>query len=230
MDYLQKNQDYWNGLYSAPNVESFIFRMYGRILRHDYGIDGSNSESVFDFGCGQGGNLNFFRKLGFRTYGADIAPNDLDIARKVIPDQSDNFLLVDKQPDENKIFFPEILKEGGFDIVISIQTLDFLSYTDFKKAIRSIYNNMKPGAKIYASMNSWNLYYKNHSTYIGDGIWNVKFDNGRVNYDLGLNFVKDKDEMRERFSLFKCKYIDHYSHSFREEGNEERFTFFGTKE
>ena len=47
-------------------------------------------------------------------------------------------------------------------------------------------------------MNSWNLYYKNHSTYIGDGIWNVKFDNGRVNYDLGLNFVKDKDEMRER--------------------------------
>ena len=65
---------------------------------------------------------------------------------------------------------------------------------------------------------------------MGDGLWHVKFDNGRVKYDLGLNFTKDKDEMRDKFSLFKPIYLDHYDHSFREEGSEKRFTFFGIKE
>lgn len=55
VSYLEKNSDYWQGIYDAPNVESFIFRMYGRILRFDYGIDGSGGEKVFDFGMGQGG-------------------------------------------------------------------------------------------------------------------------------------------------------------------------------
>ena len=230
LDYLSLNQEYWNGLYYAPNPESFIFRFYGRILHHDYGIDGSAGESILDFGCGQGGALSFFRTKGFNTYGVDIAPKDLEVAKLSIPDQKDNFLLVDKQPDEDLIFFPHVHNNGGFDVVISIQTLDFLSNTDFQKAIKCIYNNMKPGAKIYASMNSCEMYYKKHSTYIGDGLWHVKFDNGRVKYDLGLNFTKDKDELREKFSLFKPIYLDHYDHSFREEGSEKRFTFFGIKE
>ena len=230
MDYLDKNQEYWNGRYNAPNVESFIFRFYGRILKHDYGIDGSNHETIFDFGCGQGGNLLFFHKLGFRVYGADIAQQDLEAAKNIIPNNNNHFILVDKQPNENLEFFSEIMDEGGFDIAISIQTLDFLSNSDFAKALNSIYRNMKPGAKIFASMNTWDMYYRQNATYVDDGIWHVKFDNGRVKYDLGLNFVKDKDEMRSRFDLFKCIYIDHYSHSFREEGNEERFTFFGVKD
>ena len=127
-------------------------------------------------------------------------------------------------------FLPAVQSAGGFDVVISIQTLDFMSNTDFNKAIKCIYNNMKPGAKIFASMNAWDMYYKNHSSYMGDGLWHVKFDNGRVKYDLGLNFTKDKDEMRDKFSLFKPIYLDHYDHSFREEGSEKRFTFFGIKE
>jgi hypothetical protein len=57
MDYLNQNAKYWAGTYNAPNVENFIFRMYGRILRHDYGMDGSKGERVFDFGMGQGGRF-----------------------------------------------------------------------------------------------------------------------------------------------------------------------------
>jgi hypothetical protein len=133
--------------------------------------------------------------------------------------------VIDPHPDENQLFFG-----GDMDVVISIQTLDFLSNSDFEKAIRCIYNNMKPGAKIYASMNGWQMYYRNHAEYAGDGLWHVKFDNGRVNYDLYLNFVKDKDEMREKFKLFKPVYLDYYDSSFREEGSEFRYTFFGIKE
>src|SRR5262249_47240848 len=114
--------------------------------------------------------------------------------------------------------------------VISIQTLDFLSNSDFAQVIKCLWNNMKPGAKIYASMNGWNMYYRNHSEYVGDGLWHVKLKTERLDYDLYLNFVKDKEEMKEKFSLFKQVYLDYYDSSFREEGSEFRYTFFGIRE
>ncbi len=83
MEY-QNNVSYWQGRYFAPNVESFIFRFYGRILKFDFGLDGSQHQKVFDFGCGEGGALHFFEKQGFDVYGVDIAENDLAIARKTL--------------------------------------------------------------------------------------------------------------------------------------------------
>ena len=231
MEYLNQNLEYWNGSYHAPNVESFIFRMYGRILVHDYGIDGSKGEKLFDFGMGQGAALNFFNTKGFDVLGVDIAKNDLAFAQNLMPEKANQFRLISPQPDAEKIFFPDKVMppDDGFDIVISIQTLDFLSNSDFELAIASIYKNMKPGAKIFASMNGWQMYYRNFATPAKDGLWHVKFDNGRVNYDLMLNFVEGKDEMLDRFKLFKPIYVDHYDSSFREEGSEFRYTFFGEK-
>lgn len=226
-DYLHKNDEFWMQTYYAPNVESFIFRFYGRILKFDYGIDGSKHEKLLDFGCGQGGALNYFDKLGFRCYGVDISENAIQVARKNIPRiPSGHLKVIDPKPDEHNTFFG-----GGFDVVISIQTLDFLSNSDFDKVIRSIYNSMKPGAKIYASMNGWQNYFRTHGKYVGDGLWRVKFKTrgNRYVYDTFLHFVKDKKEMRERFSLFKPVYLDYYDSSFREEGSEFRYTFFGIK-
>lgn len=224
-EYLDKNKEYWSAAYDAPNVESFIFRFYGRILKFDYGIDGSKHERLLDFGCGQGGALRYFDKLGFNVHGVDIAKNDIAVAKKLMPHVADQFQIIDPKPDAKNVFFG-----GNFDIVISIQTLDFLSNSDFDKAIKSIYNSMKPGAKIYASMNGYSMYYRNHGTEIGDGLWNIKFKGSRVNYDINLNFVKDKEDMKKRFSLFKPVYLDYYDSSFREEGSEFRYTFFGIKE
>lgn len=224
-DYLKQNAKYWANTYDAPNVESFIFRFYGRILKFDYGIDGSKHERLLDFGCGQGGALSYFDRLGFRCFGVDIAANDIAAAKRSMPHIADQFVVTDPAPREDSMFFG-----GQFDVVISIQTLDFLSNNDFEKAIKCLWNNMKPGAKIYASMNGWSMYYRNHAEYAGDGLWHVKFKTSRVDYDLFYNFVKDKDEMKEKFSLFKPVYLDYYNSSFREEGSEFRYTFFGIKE
>ena len=224
-DYLETNAKYWANVYDAPNVESFIFRFYGRILKFDYGIDGTNHERILDFGCGQGGALSYFDRLGFRCYGVDIAENDIAAARAKMPHMADQLMVIDPSPTEGAKFFG-----GDFDIVISIQTLDFLSNSDFEKAIKCLWNNMKRGGKIYASMNGWTMYYREHAEYAGDGLWHVKINTDRLNYDLFLNFIKDKDEMRKKFSLFKPVYLDYYDSSFREEGSEFRCTFFGVKE
>jgi hypothetical protein len=99
----------------------------------------------------------------------DISANDVEAARKRMPHIAEQLVSIDPKPDENTIYFG-----GGFDIAISIQTLDFLSNADFSKAIKSIYNSMKPGAKIYASMNGHSHYYRDHSEYVGDGLWHIK--------------------------------------------------------
>ena len=36
INYLNKNSKYWEKGYHAPNVESFVFRFYGRILVNDF--------------------------------------------------------------------------------------------------------------------------------------------------------------------------------------------------
>jgi SAM-dependent methyltransferase len=224
-EYLERNATYWSNTYDAPNVESFIFRFYGRILKFDYGIDGSNHERILDFGCGQGAALKFFDRLGFNCFGVDIAGNDIAAARQSMPHIADQFGTIEPKPDENNLFFG-----GDFDVVISIQTLDFLSDSDFAQVIKCLWRNMKPGGKIYASMNGWTMYYRDHGTYVGDGLWHVKFKTSRVDYDLFLNFVKNKEDMKNKFSLFKPVYLDYYDSSFREEGSEFRYTFFGIKE
>lgn len=234
----QKNETYWSSRYEAPNVESFIFRFYGRILKHDFGIDGKNREKIFDYGCGEGGALNFFHKQGFQVFGVDIAERDLEVAKRNIQPNSfnktaGNFEIVPSTPKPGDRYFKDLnLDVEWIDIAISIQTLDFLSDSDCQIVLQNIYNQMKPGALIYASFNGTQLYYYKHSSPIlnGDGLRSVKFNNGRVEYDLLLNFCSSKEEMQKKFSLFKPLYIDYYDSSFRNEGSEFRWTFCGTKE
>lgn len=238
MSKYQENEAYWSNRYIAPNVESFIFRFYGRILRHDFKIDGRGGERVFDFGCGEGGALNFFHKQGFQVFGVDIAEKDLEVARRNIQPHehnqtAGNFELVPPVPESGQRYFRNLsLDANWIDIAISIQTLDFLSDSDCQIVLQNIYNQMKPGAVIYASFNGTQLYYYNHSSPIpnGDGLRRVSFDNGRVKYDLLLNFCPSKEEMQKKFSMFKPLYIDYYDSSFRNEGSEFRWTFCGTKE
>ena len=153
--------------------------MYGRILGHDYGIDGANGEKIFDFGMGEG-VLHFFHKLGFNFFGVDIAAQDDKRAQQVMPGRTNQFRVISPMPDPDLVFFPVLVVQpaDGFDLLISNQTLDLLSNSDFDQAIASIYKNVKPGAKIYPSMNGWDMYYREHATPIDDCLWHVKFDNG----------------------------------------------------
>lgn len=53
-DYLKGNLEYWQEGYEADNVESFVFRPYGRIFKYEFGLDGSHGEKLLDWGCGGG--------------------------------------------------------------------------------------------------------------------------------------------------------------------------------
>jgi SAM-dependent methyltransferase len=236
MEY-KRNIKYWSERYYAPNVENFIFRFYGRILKFDFGIDGSNHEKVLDFGCGEGGALKFFHDNGFDVYGVDIAKNDIEQARKTLGIRKfrkrslAHVELINPNPQPGQHFFENVHHgKEWIDIAISIQTLDFLSDTDCEIVLQNLYNQMKKGAVIYASFNGYQMYYRKHAGYIGDGLWHVKLTNDRIHCDIELNFIESKEKLIEKFHMFAPKYIDYYDSSFRNEGSEFRWTFTGIKE
>jgi hypothetical protein len=115
------------------------------------------------------------------------------------------------------------------DIAISIQTLDFLSDSQCEIVLQNIFRQMKPGAVIFASHNGTKNYYLKFGKYLGDGLYNVNFDNGRICYDANMNFVESEEKMLKKFHMFKPLYVDYYDSSFRNEGSEFRWTFTGIK-
>ena len=163
-NYLKKNSEYYEKGYEAENVESYVFRFYGRILKHDFKMDGSKKEKILDFGCGGGAALKFFKSKGFKVYGVDISTKDINQAKLIMPDIKENFLIIDPKPKIKDFFF-----NGNFDFIISIQTLYFLNETDIQIRLKTLYNMMKPGAYIYASMIGTKSYMYEYSKPVGGG-------------------------------------------------------------
>jgi len=66
INYLEQNKKYWERGYKGypdENIESFIFRPYGRIIEEYYqkGSMLQDNRKMLDFGCGSGQPLVFFK-------------------------------------------------------------------------------------------------------------------------------------------------------------------------
>ena len=223
--YLQKNLDYLQKGYEAENVESYIFRLYGRVLK-PLGIDGSHGEKLLDFGCGSGAALKFFRSKGFDVYGVDISKPDILRCKARMPDTNDHIIIIPPKPDENDMFFG-----GEFDVVIAAQSLYYLSDADMRVRLLTLHNQMKEGSLIYASMMGRGCWYYEHSTEYGDGLRKVAFQTERINLDnYFVNFTDSEEDLLDKFDMFQKIYVGLYDAQYREdEGSDFHYTFLGQK-
>lgn len=228
MDYFKANYDYWKKGYEAENVESQVFRVYGRIFKAQLGIDGSKGEKLLDFGCGAGANLEFFHKKGFDVYGVDISPIDIERCQARMPEIASHFKVIDPKPKLEDIFW-----RGEYDVVIGIQSLFYYTDTDFKIRLQSLYSQMKKGSIIYATMiaSKADWYFKN-AVELGDGLWKTDFCTERIKVENYFqNFTFDEKDLVDKFNLFKKIHVGYYQFRYREdEGNEFFYTYVGVKE
>ena len=225
-DYLTSNQTYWSRGYEAENVESFIFRPYGRILKWELGLDGSKGEKLLDFGCGQGTALQFFRSKGFDVYGVDISELDINRCEEKMSDIPAHFAVISPQPTADDVFFG-----GGFDVVTAIQSLYYFDDTDMAVRIESLYRQMKPGGIIYASMMGPGHYMYKHSHPHSNGLSRVEFESSRlVVRNYYVNFTRSEAQLVERFKLFERLHVGYYDARYRDdEGGSFHYTFVGRK-
>ena len=225
-EYFKGNKAYWDKGYVAQNVESFVFRPFGRIFAHDCGLTGKNHEKMLDFGCGQGAALQFYDSNGFDVYGVDISEPDIGVCKKRMPHVADHFITVDPKPKAGDMWFG-----GGFDLVIAIQALYYFNNEDYAIRIKTIYDMMKPGAYIYASMMGTKAWYYEKSTPYKDGLRRVEIDTPRLKLkDYYIFFVESEKELLERFKLWKPVHVGYYDAKYRnDEGCDFHYTFIGQK-
>lgn len=226
MDYLKLQKQQWESGYFAPNVESTVFRFYGRILSRDFGITGDQGERVLDFGCGQGAAVNYFHTLGFSAFGVDISEPDIGVGRNRYPYLARRLAVVDPKPREDLEIFG-----GGFSCVIAVQALYYLNDPDMQAALRCLHRNLVPGGVIYATMISPRHMLYDHSSETEEGIRVVRYDHprdGKAQYYI--NFTESEAELVEKFSLFEPVHVGFYSERYRQdEGERHHYTLVAVK-
>lgn len=227
-DYLKSNKEYWQRGYMAPNVESFVFRFFGRVLKAELNL-GDKHEKLVDFGCGQGATVNFFSQLGFNAHGVDISETDIEIAKIRYPNISNHFSICDPDPSKVEFYgFPE-----DVSVVTGIQSFYYFSDEDFEICMDKIYRSMKKGGIFYATMMGpgQKQFYNNSEEY-KNGLRKVNFKTSRYEVkDYFISFTMDEDHLRRRFKMFKPLHVGFYSQRFRNDEEESHhFTFCGIKE
>tara|TARA_B100000886_G_scaffold298053_1_gene226035 strand:- start:8 stop:721 length:714 start_codon:yes stop_codon:yes gene_type:complete len=234
-NYLKANSDYWSqAIYDTPNTETYVFRIYGRIIKHEFNMDGSNKEKLLDFGCGAGGNTKFFANKGFDVFGVDQSKVDIDRCKERIPNKKNQIKVVSPICRENDDWF----NGTKFKIITSWQTLYYLSNSDLEKRLKSLYDMLEVGGIFIATMMASSCWYYDMSSPYKDGMRFVKFyreqDVGRAGLTLNdhyINFTKDDEELREKFKLFKPIHSKgSYDGIYRDDqGSEKHLVFVGQK-
>jgi len=91
---------------------------------------------------------------------------------------------------------------------------------------------MKKGSIIYATMmgDKYDLYFDNSIEY-EDGLRKVEFSKGRLQIkDYFVNFTYNKEDLLNKFKMFKPIHIGFYDNQYREdEGRSFHHTFIGQK-
>ena len=152
-DFIGANSQYWNKGYHSPNVDSYVFRFYGRILRDDFNMPNPDKNtSLLDFGCGQGAAVNYFNELGFTAFGCDNNINDIKVAKEYFPKSSQNFHTIPSDTTEIISLSDSIGVTDKFDVITSFQTLYYLPKAQFEHFTQLAYDSLKKGGIFFATM------------------------------------------------------------------------------
>lgn len=226
-DYLQQNQEFWQISYPAENVESFVFRTYGRILKPEFGLSGDRHEKLLDFGCGSGATLRFFKQKGFDVYGVDISEPAIALCRERMGDIAGHFALIDPQPTPERTFFG-----GQFDLITAVQSLYYFSDTDLDSCLASLHAQLKPGGILYATMIGTQSGFYAHSTPLSEGLRTVNMKTQRVHIEnYHVNFTEDTEHLTRKFARFEPLHTGYYTALYlEEEGPDFHYTFIGRKQ
>ena len=232
-NYKKINEKFWNRVYYAPNVESFIFRLKPELL--DLFINSKKKLKVLDYGCGEGSNIHYLiKKHGYDGYGVDISESSIKNCQKKI--NKKKFKFIDFDVNQNDNFFNK-----KFDLIISIQVLYYLNDIDLKNRLISLNKMLKPGGYVFFTMMGTKCeYYKYFcdKRKSNDGLYKVDLSSDK-NYKKRqkqsiyyhyINFTKSEKDLKNKFRLFKPLKIGYYDLSLtstKESGH--HYTFLGKK-
>tara|TARA_B100001057_G_scaffold345563_1_gene346686 strand:- start:735 stop:1472 length:738 start_codon:yes stop_codon:yes gene_type:complete len=235
VDYINANFKYWaQGVYDNPNPESYVFRIYGRVLADQFNLPGSDSARLLDFGCGSGGNLRFFDERGFDVFGVDQSSIDIDRSQRRIPHKADQMKTISPVSSVEDRWFGDT----KFEVITAFQSLYYMDDSDLQTRLASLYDMLEHGGIVIATMMHSSCWYYGMSEPADNGLRLVRFrrdqDIGRPNLkhnDHFINFTEDENDLISKFALFKPLHTrGYYDGVYRDDqGSEKHLIFIGQK-
>ncbi len=208
----QFNSSIWQENYSAPNVESWVFRWWNRVGKQSV-IHAQESilqpPVTLDHGCGQGTAVNFFHSQGCDAYGVDVSNMAISEGKIMYPAITDNLFEIDPLLEN---FSPSNKK---FSLITSIQTMYYLSPDDREIVMARLRKLCIPNAVFYLTMMTSVGTYFDNSVELDNGMRHVNFTDDRISVDQHICFVKDEKHFSQMFPMLEIIEIGQYLQSFR---------------
>ena len=212
IDSTQFNSSIWQENYSAPNVESWVFRWWNRVGKQSV-IQSQKSNSQhpasLDHGCGQGTAVNFFHNQGFDAYGVDVSNMAISEGKEMYPEITEKLFEIDPLLENFS------LSNKKFSLITSIQTMYYLSPDDREIVMARLKDLSMPKAVFYLTMMTSVGTYFDNSVELDNGMRHVKFTDDRISVDQHICFVKDENHFSQMFPMLEIIEIGQYLQSFR---------------
>jgi SAM-dependent methyltransferase len=106
------------------------------------------AETVLDLGCGNGANVLFFNKFGYRAFGIDISQIAVDIGNSLLEQNGFEKTLICQ--DMGGMSF----SDNSFDIIVSHAALDHIFYRKFLDVLGNIRKILKKGGLLFVTLRS----------------------------------------------------------------------------
>lgn len=186
-------------------------------------------KKVLDLGCGSGRHVVYFAKNGFDTYGIDIAPVGLKMARDWLKQEK-----LQANLKLGSIFKKLPYKSNFFGAIIAVQVVSHERIENIRKLIKEMERVLKPNGLIFVAftqrgkVKNWRIGSIQKERFIGDDGVSMFEENRRI---LGLrtyvpiegtekgliHYAFDKEAIKKEFKDFKihrlsldskkCRYI-----------------------
>lgn len=208
--------------YGTMYPDGHIIRFYEKFLKYELGIDGKGNENILDFGCGNGTHPVYFGSKGFNVCGLDVADTAIKITQERLPELKENFITINPGEKIDELF------NMKFDIIISNQTLYYLSNAELASILNQFDGILNEDGLVYFTMmGDKNFFRGNAADMSDDGLREVTLS-GRLSHSIKINFTKDEDDLKNKFSIFDPYFVGFYDITMRE-GSGFHYQFIGKK-
>ena len=127
-----------------------VIRFFAKNLRKQVDVDEYKDlkpiRTVLDIGCGNGGNVLYFNKLGYEACGVDISQVAVNIGNRLLKSHGfpETIICADMEDAE----FPD----NHFDAVVSHAALDHITTDKFNTVLKKINRILKPGGYLFITL------------------------------------------------------------------------------
>jgi ubiquinone/menaquinone biosynthesis C-methylase UbiE len=182
----------------------YVIRIFkGNYPKLNFNKNSFANKKILDIGCGDGRNIVFLKRCGFKVYGGEISQKIVDKIKSNLKQECVSGIEVKVSTNDN-ISFPDVF----FDYLLSWNACYYMQgRRNFDKYVKEFARVMKPGGYLVLSIPQKTSFIFKDSKKLTAGYQTIKNDyfgsrNGEV-----FRIFKDEKEIEKTFSKYFKNFV-----------------------